>query len=427
MNLQTQYTEVFNQISLLYELSLSVGNSLDIQENCDVFLKKMMSRKKVTYLSVWIKDEYLFHSNERTATMVYAIPEYYICRRKLPQSNPLFADVPLDDVFYISSNEENFKDFIAEQKFTTGTCIIVPLKDFGMLKLYWMKELEDPAYVANQLSNVISKFAFSLEACLLHKRSLWEMEEKRKALEDKFIAESLNRAKSEFLANMSHELRTPLNSIIGFSDLLLDGIAGELNEKQVQYAGNISNSGKHLLTIINDILDLSKIEAGEMSLLYEEVSVKEMVDEVVTVFTPISSKNDLSLESPHLENIIIQADKSKLKQILFNLIGNAIKFTPAGGHVSISSYQSDGMLSIRVKDTGIGISREDQQKLFEPFKQLDSALSRKYDGTGLGLSLVKKLAAMHNGTVSVESEVNKGSTVTVSLPIALQESLFQQQ
>lgn len=168
--------------------------------------------------------------------------------------------------FYLNSKEEKFKDFIEEQMFTTGTCMVFMLGDFGILKLYWLKELPDPAHVANQLSNVISKFAFSLEACLLHKRSLWEMEEKRKAVEDKILAESLNHAKSEFLANMSHELRTPLNSIIGFSDILIGGIAGGLNEKQAQYAGNISNSGKHLLTIINDILDLSKIEAGEMVL-----------------------------------------------------------------------------------------------------------------------------------------------------------------
>lgn len=427
MDLQTQYADVFNHISLLYELSLSVGNSLDMHENCDIFLKKMMSRKKVTYLSVWIKDEYLSYSNEETAALVYAIPEYHISRRKLPLSHPLFCDVPSHNVSYINSEEEKFKNFIAEQKFTTGTCMIFPLKDFGVLKLYWLKELEDPAFVANQLSNVISKFAFSIEACLLHKRSLWEMEEKRKALEDKVLAESSNRAKSEFLANMSHELRTPLNSVIGYSDMMLEGYSGELNEKQIQYARNISNSGKHLLSIINDILDLSKIEAGEMNVRYEMVSVKETIAEVVTVLRPLSSKRDLSLEVSHVEDIVVPADKSKLKQILFNLIGNAIKFTDNGGSVIVSSYKEDGMLNIRVKDTGIGISQEDKQKLFKPFKQLDSALSRKYAGTGLGLFLVKKLAAMHNGTVSVESEVGKGSTFILSLPVKFPEGGTLQQ
>lgn len=216
---------------------------------------------------------------------------------------------------------------------------------------------------------------------------------------------------------MSHELRTPLNSIIGFSDLLLTGSSGELNDKQTRYARNISNSGKDLLNIINDILDLSKIEAGKMILNYEEVSLRQTVDEIIKTLTPLASKKDQSLETSHIGDIVIQADKGKLKQILLNLIGNAIKFTPSGGYIYISSYLKDDMANIQIKDTGIGISPEDQNKLFEPFKQLDSNLSREHTGTGLGLSLVKKLAELHNGTVSVESEVEKGSTFTVSLPI----------
>lgn len=421
MNQQIQYTETFNQISLLYELSLSIGNSLDIVDNCDVFLKKLMSRKRLTYVSVWIKDEYLAITNKNCASLVYANPEYYTTRRRIPLSNPMFSDIPHESGLHLNSQDNRFHDFIAEKKFTTGSCIIYPLKNYGRLKLYWVKELEDPEYTVNQLNNVISKFAFSLEACLLHKRSLWEMEEKRKALEDKILAESLNRTKSEFLANMSHELRTPLNSIIGFSDLLLTGNFGELNDKQIRFASNISNSGKDLLNIINDILDLSKIEAGKVILNYEDVSLRQTVDEIVKTLTPLSSKKDQSLEASHIEDVVIQADKGKLKQILLNLIGNAIKFTPSGGSINISSYLKDDMANIQIKDTGIGISPEDQKKLFEPFKQLDSNLTREHTGTGLGLSLVKKLVELHNGTVSVESEVEKGSAFTVSLPIKVKK------
>lgn len=423
MNQQIQHTEIFNQMSLLYELSLSIGNSLDIVDNCDAFLKKLMSRKRLTYVSVWIKDEYLSFTETETASLVYANPEYYIIRRTIPLSHPIFSDILNESVLHINSQDKKFKDFIAEKKFTTGSCIIYPLKNYGRLKLYWTKELEDPEYTVNQLNNVISKFAFSLEACLLHKRSLWEMEEKRKALEDKILAESLNRAKSEFLANMSHELRTPLNSIIGFSDLLLTGSSGELNDKQTRYARNISNSGKDLLNIINDILDLSKIEAHKMSLNYEEVSVKQIVDEVVTSLKPLADKNKILLEISHLEEEIIIADKSKVKQILVNLTGNAIKFTPPEGYITISSFIKDKNINIQVKDTGIGISPQDQKKLFQPFKQIDSTLSRKYVGTGLGLSLVKKMVEMHNGTISLESEVGKGSTFTVSLPTKASQSI----
>lgn len=423
MNPHAQYTEIFNQISTLYELSLSIGNSLDIKRNCDDFLKKLMSRKRLTYVSVWIKDEYLSFTHEGTASLVYSNPEYYTTQKKIPLTHPIFSVIAHKNVFFITPKDGEIKALISEKKFTTGSFIIFSLKDFGVLELYWMKELNDPVNVANQLYKVISKFAFSLEACLLHKRSLWEMEEKRKALEDKVLAESLNRAKSEFLANMSHELRTPLNSVIGYSDMMLEGYSGELNEKQIQYAYNISNSGKHLLSIINDILDLSKIEAGEMNIRYEMVSVKDTIAEVITVLRPLSFKRELSLEASHVEDIIIPADKSKLKQILFNLIGNAIKFTDRGGSVIISSYEEGNTLTILVKDTGIGISQEDQKKLFEPFKQLDSSLSRKHQGTGLGLSLVEKLAAMHNGAVSVESEVGKGSTFILSLPMRFPESV----
>ncbi|SDF22055.1 His Kinase A (phospho-acceptor) domain-containing protein [Methanolobus vulcani] len=416
MDHEKKYAEIFNQISLLYELSLSVGNSLDITENCDVFLKKLMSRKKVNFASVWIKDEFLDFKVSESATLAYANPEYYIKLKNVPVHHPIFREIKSQTPFIVSATEEKFRDIVIEDSFSSGMCILFPLKDFGVLKLYWVNELKEPAYVANQLSKVVSKFAFSLEACLLHNRALWEMEEKNKEFEARLNAESSNRAKSEFLANMSHELRTPLNSIIGFSEMLTEGNFGNLNEKQIRYANNISNSGKHLLTIINDILDLSKIEAGEMVLNYGEVSDKNLIDEIITILKPIASKNQLTLERINIEDITIQADQSKLKQIMINLVGNSLKFTPAGGYVHLSTYMKNNKLYIQVEDTGIGISKENQKILFEPFKQLDSTLSRQYDGTGLGLSLVRKLVEMHHGNVVVKSEEGRGSIFTIILP-----------
>jgi signal transduction histidine kinase len=417
MDHEKKYAEIFNQISLLYELSLSVGNSLDITENCDRFLKKLMSRKKVNFVSVWIKDEFLDFKISENASQVYANPEYYANMKKIPVYHPIFRETTPNIPFVVSANEDNFKQIVIEDSFNSGMCMLFPLKDFGVLKLYWINDLKEPLYVANQLSKVISKFAFSLEACLLHNRALWEIKEKNKEFEARLNAESSNRAKSEFLANMSHELRTPLNSIIGFSEMLTEGNFGGLNDKQIRYANNISNSGKHLLTIINDILDLSKIEAGEMTLNYGEVSDKKLILEVIAILKPLATKKQLSLETKYIEDITVQADQSKLKQILINLVGNSLKFTPAGGYVYLSTHMENNNLHIQVEDTGIGISQENKKILFEPFKQIDSSLNRQYDGTGLGLSLVRKLIEMHNGKITVKSEEGKGSIFTIILPI----------
>ncbi|WP_407355626.1 sensor histidine kinase [Methanolobus sp. WCC5] len=418
MDQNTEYAEIFNQVSVLYELSLSTGNSLDVQENCDRFLKKLMSRKRVTYVSVWIKDEYMYLRDEDTASLVYANPEYYITQRKIAKTHPLFSDIPSKGYLVRDAGDCALNPpLLKAGDLKKGTCIVYPLNCFGILELHWLNELKDPVNVANQLDEVISKFAFSLEASLLHKRALWEAEEKNKAYEARMNAESMNRAKNEFLATMSHELRTPLNSIIGFSDALLEGLSGELNNKQIRYIGNISKSGKHLLSIINDILDLSKIEADEMTLNCVQLSVMAMLEDIAMTLKPISSKKNVSVTISCANDTFLEADPDKLKQILLNLIGNAVKFSHEGGTVDVSSYEDDGMVRVLINDNGIGISAADQQEIFKPFKQLDSSLDRRYGGTGLGLYLVKKLTEIHGGAVSVKSEVGKGSTFTLSLPV----------
>ncbi|OPY20058.1 MAG: hybrid sensory histidine kinase BarA [Methanomethylovorans sp. PtaU1.Bin093] len=232
------------------------------------------------------------------------------------------------------------------------------------------------------------------------------------------VAETSNRTKSEFLANMSHELRTPLNSVIGFSEVLLEGNSGSLNEKQTRYLKNISKSGKHLLTIINDILDISKIESGNMHIHKENISVKNLLEDMFSSMQPLAAEKEIVMKvsfGPDLD--YIQADKGKIKQVLYNLIGNALKFTEHGGSVTISAKVNGDMAYISVEDTGIGISRKDQEKLFKPFTQIDSSISRKYEGTGLGLALSKELVALHGGKIWVESEPGKGSTFTFTIPI----------
>ncbi|WP_406657464.1 PAS domain-containing sensor histidine kinase [Methanolobus sp. ZRKC2] len=244
------------------------------------------------------------------------------------------------------------------------------------------------------------------------------MQAERELLSAKIAAEAASRSKDEFLATMSHELRTPLNSIIGFSDILLDETFGNLNEKQASYIIHISKGGKHLLNLINNILDLSKVEAGKMELDYEQFHVSSSIDEIKTVIYPLAIKKNIRLNvkvDSHLDKI--DADKTKFKQILYNLTSNAIKFTPKKGNVTIEARKSGEFAQVSITDTGIGISKSDMKKLFQPFKQLNPYLTREYEGTGLGLALVKKFVEMHNGNIWVESEVGEGSIFTFTLPL----------
>lgn len=228
-----------------------------------------------------------------------------------------------------------------------------------------------------------------------------------------------SRAKSDFLAIMSHELRTPLNAIIGFSELMKGNVAGELNAKQRRYADNIITSSKHLLALITDILDLSKVEAGKIELTIETISVPETINESLTLIKEKAAKHNVAIKKeldPALE--FIDADKLRFKQILFNLLDNAVKFSkPEGGVVVVAAKKEGDMARISVSDTGIGIKEEDMGKLFSEFEQVSFGISRKYGGTGLGLSISKRLVELHGGRIWAESKFGEGSTFTFLLPI----------
>lgn len=234
--------------------------------------------------------------------------------------------------------------------------------------------------------------------------------------------EAANRIKSEFLTNMSHELKTPLNSIIGFSDLLNEGIAGHLNEKQSRYVQFISSSGKNLLHIINNILELSKAEAGDEELQIKEFSVDESVNKVIsTVLPQIHEKNLKFNYDSEIKKLRIFADEDKFRQIMNNLLSNAIKFTPSGGSIDVILKQEEDLVTITVKDTGIGVPEDRLDTIFKPFIQLDSSLSRNFEGTGLGLTLVKKYIEMHGGNIYVESKIGEGSSFRFELPVTRQK------
>ena len=228
--------------------------------------------------------------------------------------------------------------------------------------------------------------------------------------------------KSEFLANMSHELRTPLNAIIGFSEVLVDRMFGELNEKQEEYLKDIYSSGTHLLSLINDILDLSKIEAGRMELEPEDFDLPAAIDDALLLLRERAGRRGIALER-HVEAGVgeIRADARKVKQVLLNLLSNAVKFTPEGGRIDVRARLGEGNAEISVTDSGIGIAAEDQEAVFEEFRQVGKA-DKKAEGTGLGLALCRKFVELHDGRIWVQSELGRGSTFTFTIPLRCEPS-----
>ncbi len=245
-----------------------------------------------------------------------------------------------------------------------------------------------------------------------------EDEVKKILVESRKSAETASAAKSDFLANMSHELRTSLNSIIGFSELLLDNMAGELIEKQREYVADILESGKHLLELINDILDLSKIEAGKMELELEEFSLKDLILRSISMFKAKALKHNIKVTADISDGIErVLADGTKIKHVIFNLLSNALKFTPDGGEVEIAVKKIAKEVHVTVRDSGTGIDKEDIPKLFNPFQQIGKTPDEMREGTGLGLNLSKRLVELQGGKIWAESDPGKGSKFSFTIPV----------
>ncbi len=228
--------------------------------------------------------------------------------------------------------------------------------------------------------------------------------------------EAASRHKSEFLANMSHELRTPLNAIIGFSQVLRDEMVGPVNEKQAEYLDDISSSGNHLLSLINDVLDLSKVEAGQVELEVHPFSLREALERGVVMVRERATEDGVRVAfdaDPEVD--VVDGDERRIKQVIFNLLSNAVKFTPAGGEVDVSASRANGEVRVSVADTGPGVAPEDRERIFEEFQQSETGVGLR-EGTGLGLALSKRFVELHGGRIWLESELGHGSTFTFTLP-----------
>jgi len=266
---------------------------------------------------------------------------------------------------------------------------------------------------APKVIELLKTFATQSALAIQNARLFREIEDKSRQLE---VA---SQHKSEFLANMSHELRTPLNAIIGFSEVLAERMFGEINDKQAEYLSDILDSGRHLLSLINDILDLSKIEAGRMELNLADFDLPTAIGNTLMLMKERAHRREITLGRTVDERLgMIRADERKVKQVLLNLLSNALKFTPEGGRIDVRAILCDGNVEISVTDTGVGIAPEDQASVFEEFRQVGAA-SIKVEGTGLGLAISRKFIELHGGKIWVESELGRGSTFAFRLPLTI--------
>lgn len=402
-------------------LTPDLFNNPDYQTN-KKFFEQFYSRiktKEITRTKIFNNNGTIIYSDEEGL-----VGKYYQDNEEL--NNSLKGSVEVEINRKLEKNENIYE----RENFSGLMEIYVPIRSssgevYGVIELYQVLGYVDNEIFKLQVTIAIIIF---LGLSILYFSLLWIVKGASETIIRQNIAlmksyeelRQIDKMKNQFINTMSHELRTPLNAVIGFSDLLKQGNAGELNERQLHYVENILKSGRHLLALVNDILDMIIIEAGKLELSIGNMPVKSTLDENIGRIKSNAEKNNVSIKKeidPQLE--FIEADKQKFSQILQNLLENAVKFSKKnGGVVNISARKKGDMALFSVSDDGIGIKEEDMDKLFNVFQQLDSGISRKYSGTGLGLSISKKLVELHGGQIWAESKYGEGSTFSFQLPLA---------
>ncbi|MHB8717848.1 MAG: ATP-binding protein [Candidatus Dormibacteria bacterium] len=411
-------------VDLLGQVGNLFTSSLELKETIDFMLKAASDLVACDAATVFLLDDG-DHSLSAIATFPFTESVDRVASFQLGEGIVGWAAEARKVVSVVDATRDSrFKNL--PMAHAPRSTLVMPLQSpqrlVGALTMA-RREVRPFTSVEQALMQVIAnQAAISIDNARLHQRQaeqLVQIADQKRELERSYAQiNEISRLKSEFLANMSHELRTPLNAILGFSEILKDNLVVLGEEQRHECLENIHASGKHLLELVNDVLDLSKIEAGRMELSYDEFSVGSAVREVHNVIRSLSERREIDVAIDISDDLDLRADKSKFKQVLYNLLSNAIKFTAQGGRVWVSAHRSGDQLALDVGDTGVGIPREHHERIFNEFYQVDSATTRQVEGTGLGLSLTRRIVELHGGRMSVDSEPGRGSVFTVRLPLA---------
>ena len=411
-----QLTRSVGELKALGEVGQAVSSTLDLETVLRTIVARATELAGMDGGSIYEYDEprEVFHLHT-----TYRLPAEVVDALRaspIPKGEGALGQLAVTgDVVQIGdiSDEAVYKSRVRKMLLRSGyrSLLAVPLLREDRLLGGLVVNRATPGEFAPEVIDLLKTFATQSALAIQNARLFHEIGDKSRQLE---VA---SRHKSEFLANMSHELRTPLNAIIGFSEVLADRMFGEINDKQEEYLNDILESGRHLLALINDILDLSKIEAGRMELDLDDFNLPAAIDNTVTLIRERAHRRGITLERAIGERVgVIRADERKVKQVLLNLLSNALKFTPEGGRISVHSDVRDSVAEISVTDTGIGIAPEDQATVFEEFRQVGTR-AKKVEGTGLGLAISRKFIELHGGRIWVTSTVGVGSTFAFTLPL----------
>ncbi len=415
----TELTRSVEQLTALGEVSRAVTSTLDVETVLETVVSRARQLAGADGCLIYEYDEgtQQFHSRATdNLDAAYAEALHATPLRKgegvSGRAAEVGAAVQVPDITQPSAYQSSVRDITIQAGYQAVLSVPLLREDEIIGSLILIRKT--PGEFSAEIVELLKTFATQSALAIQNARLFREIEDKGRELE------LASKHKSQFLANMSHELRTPLNAILGYTELLLDGIYGEMSEKARETMGRIERSGRHLLALINDVLDLSKIEAGQLTLSLADYWLAEIVNTVVTAMEPLAAEKGLALRvtlDPGLP--LARGDDRRLSQVLLSLVGNAVKFTDVG-EVRIEGKVSDGAFLVSVSDTGPGIAPEDQARIFDEFQQVDASNTRKKGGTGLGLSIARRILAMHGGRIWVESAPGQGATFSFTLPVRVE-------